>query len=91
VKPYRIEIFPTARKELESLPKAARVRIGRKIDSLAENPEPPGVKLLKRKGRDVYRVRVGDYRVLYQIHQEILCVLVIRIGHRKDVYRGMSE
>ena len=61
---YQIKILPTAQKELASLPNAIRVRIGKKIDSLQTNPNPQGVKLLKGKGREAYRVRVGDYRIL---------------------------
>jgi len=85
---YRIKILPTAQKELASLPKAIRIRIGKKIDSLQTNPTPQGVKLLKGKEREAYRVRVGDYRILYQIKKDILTVLVIKIGHRKEVYRA---
>jgi mRNA interferase RelE/StbE len=69
--------------------KAIRVRIGGKIDSLKKNPTPQGVKLLKGKGREAYRIRVGDYRILYQIEKDILTILVIKIGHRREVYRGI--
>ena len=89
MKPYQIKILPTAQKELASLPKAIRVRIGKKVDSLQTNPNPQGAKLLKGKGREAYRVRVGDYRILYQIQREILTILVIKIGHRREVYRGL--
>ena len=85
---YRIKILPTAQKELASLPKAIRIRIGQKIDSLQTNPIPQGVKLLKGKEREAYQVRVGDYRILYQIKKDILTVLVIKIGHRREVYRA---
>jgi mRNA interferase RelE/StbE len=86
---YQIKILPTAQKELVSLPKAIRVRIGGKIDSLQTNPTPQGVKLLKGTGTEAYRLRVGDYRILYQIKKDILTVLVIKIGHRREVYRGI--
>ena len=89
MKTYQIKILPTAQKDLASLPKAIRVRIGKKIDSLQTNPNPQGTKLLKGKGREAYRVRVGDYRILYQIQREILTILVIKIGHRREVYRGL--
>ncbi len=85
---YEIKILPTAQKELASLPKAIRVRIAKKIDSLETNPTPPGVKLLKGKDREAYRVRVGDHRILYQVKKDILTILVIKIGHRREVYRG---
>ena len=85
---YQIQILPIAQKELASLPKAIRVLIGKKIDSLQTNPTPQGVKLLKGKEREAYQVRVGDYRILYQIKKDILTVLVIKIGHRREVYRA---
>ncbi|MGZ6202777.1 MAG: type II toxin-antitoxin system RelE family toxin [Thermodesulfobacteriota bacterium] len=64
---YQIKILPTAQKELASLPKAIRIRIAKKIDSFQTNPTPQGVKLLKGREREAYRVRVGDYRILYQV------------------------
>ncbi len=88
---YQIKILPTAQKELASLPKPIRVRIAKKIDSLQTNPVPQGVKLLKGKVREAYRLRVGDYRILYQIKKEILTVLVIKIGHRREIYRGIES
>ena len=55
---------------------------------LADNPRPRGVEKLEgRENR--YRIRVGDYRVIYEIHDEVLLVLVVRIGHRREVYRGL--
>ena len=78
---YQIKILPTAQKELASLPKAIRTRIARKIDSLQTNPTPQGVKLFEGKRSEAYRLRVGDYRILYQIKKDIVTVLVIRIEH----------
>ena len=75
---YQIKILPTAQKELASIPKAVQVRIVRKIDSLQTNPTPQGVKLLKSKDKEVYRIRVGDHRILYQIQRKILTILVIK-------------
>lgn len=89
MKGYQIKILPTAKKELASLPKPIRVRIGKKIDSLQTDPTPQGVKLLKGGQREAYRVRVGDYRILYQIKRDILTILVIKIGHRREIYRGL--
>jgi mRNA interferase RelE/StbE len=82
----QIKILPTAQKELASLPRAIRKRIGKKIDFLEANPGPPGVKMLKGKCGDFYRLRVGDYRILYEIKSEGLLVVVIKIGHRREVY-----
>jgi mRNA interferase RelE/StbE len=86
---YTVRVLPTAVKALASLPKNARVRIGRKIDALAKDPFPPGsVKLTGAKG-DFYRIRTGDYRVLYQVREKVLVILVLGIGHRKDIYRRL--
>jgi mRNA interferase RelE/StbE len=65
-----------------------QIRLGRRIDSLAENPRPQGIKKLSSE-EDKYRLRVGDYRIIYQIREKSLLVLIVRIGHRSDVYRGL--
>ena len=82
---YSIEFVPSARKALLKLPLPIRRRIQVAIDELAEKPFPPGVK--KLHGEDGYRIRVGDYRVIYDVEHRRLLVLVIRIGHRREVYR----
>ena len=83
---YRIEVKPSAADALARIPQPHRGRIVRKIDRLADNPRPRGAKPLK--GRlSLYRIRVGDYRVIYQIQDDALLVLVVRIGSRGDVYR----
>ena len=83
---YSLRIQKSARKELESIPtKADRRRIIARIQSLAENPRPPGSQ--KLSGQERYRVRQGRYRILYTIHDAILVVHVIKIADRKDVYR----
>lgn len=85
---YKIELVSSAVKELSALPEADRRRVGRRISGLAATPKPPGVE--KLKGRDdLYRVRAGDYRIVYTIRDAVLLVLVVRIGHRRDVYRGL--
>jgi mRNA interferase RelE/StbE len=84
---YSLRIKKSARKELESIAtKADRRRIIRRIDSLADNPRPPGA--LKLSGRDLYRIRQGRYRVVYTIEDSVLVVLVIKIGNREVVYRS---
>ena len=83
---YRIRIKHSAVKELESIGnRADRRRIVQRIQSLADDPRPPGSQ--KLSGRDRYRLRQGRYRILYSILNEILVVHVVRIAHRKDVYR----
>jgi mRNA interferase RelE/StbE len=63
-----------------------RARVDRKVDALAENPRPAGAKKLKGSS-ELWRVRAGDYRVIYSIHDDVLLILVVKIGHRGDVYR----
>ncbi len=83
---YAIEFKPSARKQLLALPLKDRVRVARKIDALADNPFPPGMKKLEATPV-AWRIRVGDYRVIYEVQGQRLTVLVLRIGHRRDVYR----
>lgn len=85
---YRLEITPAAARDLASLPRDARRRVDAAILALADNPHPPGVKKL-RGAEDLYRVRVGDYRVIYSVGHARLIVLVVRIGHRREIYRGL--
>ena len=82
---YRILIKPTAARELEALPKKVRIRVVERISGLASAPRPPGSE--KLSGDEKYRVRQGAYRVVYAVDDAALTVLVVKIGHRKDVYR----
>jgi mRNA interferase RelE/StbE len=83
---HTVEFLRTAAEELAALPKADQRRIAAKIDTLRDNPRPPWVKELVAE-QTLYRLRVGDFRVIYSIDDKKLVVLVIRIGHRRDVYR----
>ena len=85
---YRIEIKRSARKEMQTLPRRDQRRIAATIEALAEEPRPTGVRKIIGAD-DLYRLCVGDYRVVYQICDCKLIVLIIRIAHRKDVYRGL--
>jgi mRNA interferase RelE/StbE len=86
---YSIRIKKTARKELEAInTKADRLRIVKRIQSLADEPRPNGS--LKLSGRERYRVRQGRYRILYTIEDALLTVYVIKVGHRKNVYRAKT-
>ena len=82
---YTVVLLPAARRQFLGLPKMAQKRLRPRIDALAANPRPPGVKKLKGK-RDFWRIRVGDYRVIYTIQDDRLLVSVIRIGRRRNVY-----
>ena len=83
---YQIEIKSSASRELEKLPQQIIPRIVEAIKELAENPYSQGVKKLTGFDR-TYRIRVGDYRILYNIYQDKLIIEIIRIRHRKDAYR----
>lgn len=83
---YRIEFLKTAQKELRKLPKEIQQRIATKIDSLLADPYPPDSKKLKN-GNGRFRIRVGDYRIIYRPEDEQLVILVIKIAHRRDVYK----
>jgi len=86
---YRIEIKRSAAKALKKIPKANRKSIVDKIDSLAETPPNPDT--TKMKGNNPFhKVRVGDYRIVYEIQEDVLVILVVKIGHRKDIYRNLS-
>jgi mRNA interferase RelE/StbE len=83
---YEVLIKPSARKELEAVGrKKDRQRIVEAIRALAENPRPVGCR--KLSGKDKYRIRCSDYRVVYSVHDAILVVAVVKVGHRRDVYR----
>ncbi len=82
---YQVELSRKAVKNLEALPKNIRDRITKEIDHLSENPRPNGCKKLSGN-EDIYRVRSGDYRVIYQIKDKVLIVLVLLIGHRREIY-----
>lgn len=81
---YEVEIRKAALKSLKEIPRKDQLRISGVIESLAENPLPP--KALKLTGRDGYRIRVGNYRVIYTFNNRVFRVLVIQIAHRKNAY-----
>ena len=83
---FEVLIKPSAVKEIEAIPdKADRRRVVVKIQRLADDPRPPGCR--KFSGSDRYRVRQGVYRIVYAIEDGRLVVYVVKVGHRKDVYR----
>jgi mRNA interferase RelE/StbE len=83
---YRIEFSPRADRQYRKLPPSVQARLKPRIDALAQNPRPPGVEKLS-ESENFYRIRVGDYRVVYQIEDDVLLVLVVKVEHRKEVYR----
>jgi len=83
---YRLEVSHTAHRQIRRLPAQTQDRVNKVIARLAENPRPPGAK--KLTARDGYRVRVGDYRILYQIDEGARVVIIYRVMPRGDVYRA---
>jgi mRNA interferase RelE/StbE len=85
VNSYAVELKPSARKELESLPDSVLARVIGKLESLAHDPRPTGCKKLKGY-KDQWRVRIGDWRVVYIVDDKARLVSVTRIAHRREVY-----
>ena len=83
---YQIEWKRSALKELKKTPKETVIRIVQAIELLAFDPFPTGTRKLSG-AESSYRIRVGDYRVIYSVHEEQLLIEIVRVGHRKDVYR----
>lgn len=82
---YSVELTRNAAKELEDLPAKDRVRVLARLQSLAADPRPVGS--VKLSTRELYRLRQGDYRIIYIIDDAVVRIVVIRIAHRRDVYR----
>lgn len=82
---YRVELRPAAVRALRKIDPKDRGRIHGAITLLAHDPRPPGARPLQ--GRPGLRVRVGDYRIIYTVQDDVLLVVVVTVGHRRDVYR----
>ncbi len=83
---HRVEVAPAAARQLRKLAPAARRRVQAAIELLAGQPRPSGAKKLVG-GAGEWRVRTGDFRIVYEIHDDFLLVLVVAVGHRRDIYR----
>jgi len=83
---YQVEITPAAQRQIKKLPLDVQQRIIEQLEALAVDPRPSRV--VKLEGEEsLYRVRVGDYRIVYKIEDDILLILIVKIGHRRNVYR----
>ncbi len=82
---YKIKIKQSAVKELYKLPQQVLTKILKKIEDLEGNPRPKGV--IKLTNRELYRIRYGNYRILYTIDDDALIIQIVKIGHRRDIYR----
>lgn len=84
---YQVEITLAAKRQIKKLIAPVQLAIVKRLEQLAEDPRPPGV--LKMQGvESLYRIRVGDYRIIYEIQDRTLLIAVVKVGHRGDVYRS---
>ena len=82
---FELLIRPSVAKDVQGIPQSDLRRILARIESLRENPRPPGC--VRLSASECYRIRQGDYRIVYEIHDGRLVVIVVRVGNRRDVYR----
>jgi mRNA interferase RelE/StbE len=87
---YRVELSKAAERQFKGLSRRVQARLTSRIDRLAEDPRPPGSKRLSG-AQDLYGIRIGDYRVIYAIQHEVLLVLLLKVGHRREVYRRLLD
>jgi len=83
---YSVQFKPAALRQLERLPREIQRRVAVRIEMLREDPTPAGCKRLAGMP-DAWRIRIGDYRLVYQVQRHVLLVLVLKIGHRREAYR----
>jgi mRNA interferase RelE/StbE len=83
---YRIEIAPAAERQIRKLEATVRRRVFSKIETLQLNPRPAGVEKLSG-ATDLYRVRAGDFRIIYTIEDQVTTVLILKVGDRKEIYK----
>jgi len=86
--PYQVRFKPAAERAIRKMEKSARRRIFERAEALADDPRPKEAKKL-RGADDLWRIRVGELRIIYAIEDEILLVLVVKAGHRRDIYRDV--
>jgi len=85
---YSIEFRPSVLKSLKKFLKRDLVRVKKKIEALGQNlPEPNTTKM--KGNNSFHKIRTGDYRIIYEIHDDRLVILIVKVGHRKDVYKGL--
>ncbi|TDI48791.1 MAG: type II toxin-antitoxin system RelE/ParE family toxin [Acidobacteria bacterium] len=85
---FRIEVSATAEKQIRKLPRKDQVRVLQAIRPLASAPHPPGSRKV-RGYDDVFRIRVGTYRILYRVWGRRLVIIILKIGHRREIYRSL--
>lgn len=83
---YELQITTTARRQLKKLEDKTQKAIRKKLDELCDDQPTSSLDIKKLKGREGYRLRVGDYRVIYRLHNDKLIVEVMEVGHRREIY-----
>ena len=83
---YTVQLAPAAKRQLRKLDRSIQERVVRRLDKLGQDPRPPGVEKLEGD-ESTYRIRIGEYRIVYDIHDKVLIVLVLKVGHRREIYR----
>jgi mRNA interferase RelE/StbE len=83
---YAVEFATAARRQFRKLPRAVRAILEPEIDALVSEPRPHGVEKMSGE-ENAYRIRFGDYRIIYEIHDAVLVIVVVRVGHCREVYR----
>lgn len=88
---YKVEFTRSAKKEFDRIPSDIQNKVVEALSILSQNPFSEFLKIKKLKGADeLYRIRLGDYRLVYEVRRHILVIIVIKIGHRKDIYRFLG-
>jgi mRNA interferase RelE/StbE len=84
--PYTVQLAPAAKRQLRKLDRSIQERVVRRLEKLEKDSRPPGVE--KMEGEEgTYRIRMGEYRIVYEIRDKVLVVLVLKVGHRREIYR----
>jgi mRNA interferase RelE/StbE len=84
--PYTVQLAPAAKRQLRKLDRSIQERVVRRLEKLEKDPRPPGVEKLEGD-ESTYRIRMGEYRIVYEIQDKVLVVLVLKVGHRREIYR----
>ncbi len=88
---YAVEFTPHADRDFRRLSRDVQTRLASRIDALGDDPRPAAARKLTGTDEELYRIRVGDYRIIYQILDQALLVLIVRLGHRRDVYQNLPS
>lgn len=87
---YKVELSPASRRQFRKLPRGVLTTLAERMDSLSQDPLPEDARKLSASVRNLWRVREGDYRIVYEVREEVLVVLVVKLGHRREVYRRLE-